>query len=130
MQDISDMISLQIQYVRTSLLNREEETILDAQEWTFSLGRWQPDIVVISWSKKKIGILDVRRTNDSFKSQLDAAAEEKRIKYRPLIHALKHYTDQNWDITILPWVVVILGLIERKALLWISFKYQNICGII
>jgi len=112
MQDIG----LQMQSVSTSLLTREAEQASDAQQGTASLGRWQPDIVAISWSAKKIGILDVRRTNDSFRKQLDAAAEEKRLKYNPLVHALKHYSDQNWDIAILPWVVGIRGLIDKSAL--------------
>ena len=112
MQDIG----LQMQSISTSLLTREAGHTSDAQQGTASLGRWQPDIVAISWSAKKIGILDVRRTNDSFRKQLDAAAEEKRLKYNPLVHALKHYSDQNWDVAILPWVVGIRGLIDKSAL--------------
>ena len=59
-----------------------------------SLGRWQPDLVCISFTKKKIAIgpeLEVSLPSDSRMAALHVAHSRKTWSYGPLITALQAY---------------------------------------
>jgi len=81
-----------------------------------SLGRWQPDFVVVSFKAKKIALLDLCRPSDTSLGQLQAAYERKINTYSPLVEALGHYSDSGWSVKILPWVVGARGLVQEKAM--------------
>ena len=78
--------------------------------------RWQPDATAISYSRKKIAIVDLCRPSDVCPEQLRIASDRKVKGYDPLKTALQLYSDAGWQIEILPWVVGIRGLIQESEL--------------
>ena len=66
-----------------------------------SLGRWQPDLVLISRSLHKIAILEFCRPSDVRLARLHAAYQGKLTTYEPLRTALSGYTEKGWDVQIL-----------------------------
>ena len=71
-----------------------------------SLGCWQPDIVCISFAKKKIAICpEVSLPSDSRMEALQEAHSRKTQSYGPLITDLQAYVDSGWKVEILPWMV-------------------------
>lgn len=83
---------------------------------SMSLHRWQPDLVVISYSRHKIAIVDVCRPSDIRLERLQTAFQQKLSTYAPLIAALNFYTQAGWDVQILPWVVGARGMICTDSL--------------
>ena len=81
-----------------------------------SVRRWQPDAVAISWSRKRIGIIEFSRPADLFSNQLTAAHSRKVEKYRHVKLALQYYSKEGWEIEILPWIVGIHGLIQVQCI--------------
>jgi hypothetical protein len=77
-----------------------------------SLGRWQPDLVLISRSLHKIAILELCRPSDVRLARLQEAYQGKLTTYEPLHTALSGYTDDGWDVQVLPWVIGARGLIQ------------------
>ena len=86
----------------------------DAPLQEIRVERWQPDAVAVSWTRKKIAIIDLCRPSDVCPEQLKAASNRKVSGYTPLQAALQVYSDAGWQIEILPWVVGIRGLIEQQ----------------
>jgi len=75
------------------------------------VGRLQPDLVALSWARRRIAIIDISRPSDSYIEQLQSAHDRKKNSYQPLLQALQEYTDNGWQIAIFPWVVGVRGLI-------------------
>jgi len=76
------------------------------------LGRWQPDFIVISHTRKLIAIgPEISLPSDSHLNQLSEAYNRKKRRYTPLLTALQQYVDNGWTIRILPWIVGARGLI-------------------
>ena len=82
---------------------------------TVSVENLQPDMVLVSQSLKKIGLLDLCRPFDSLSEQLAAARRRKLHTYAPLLEALRSYVALGWQVTILPWVVGVRGMINEKS---------------
>ena len=80
------------------------------------LGRWQPDLLLVSHSRRKIAIVDVIRPSDIRRDRLSAAYQDKLRIYEPLRQALDSYASSLWEIRILPWVVGSRGLVQHSAL--------------
>lgn len=56
------------------------------------------------------GVCDARR-------RICEAAERKRVKYQPLVEALrKHYVHQGWAVQVLPWVAGVRGVLDTKGI--------------
>ena len=75
------------------------------------VGSLQPDLVALSWARRRIAIIDISRPSDSYIEQLQSANDRKKNRYQPLLQALQEYTDNGWQIAIFPWVVGVRGLI-------------------
>jgi len=88
----------------------------DIAAGTMQLDRWQPDLVVVSDTRRKIAIVDVIRPSDIRRVRLQAAYQDKMRAYEPLCDALSHYSSANWEIRILPWVVGTRGLVRQCML--------------
>jgi hypothetical protein len=83
-----------------------------------SLSNWQPDIIGISFAKRKIAIgPEVTIPSDSSPQSLTAAYERKLQSYRPLTAALQSYIDSGWDVRVLPWVVEAREMARRNHLI-------------
>jgi hypothetical protein len=80
------------------------------------LGRWQPDLLLVSHSRRKIAIMDVIRPSDIRRERLQAAYQDKMRIYEPLRQALDNYASSQWEIRILPWVVGTRGLVQHSTL--------------
>ena len=78
---------------------------------TCDVGRLQPDLIAISWSLRKVAIIDISRPSDIFVEQLQSAYDRKIKCYRPLLDALQHYIAVGWEVEIFPWVVGIRGMV-------------------
>jgi hypothetical protein len=83
----------------------------DDHSGMINVGRLQPDMVLVSRTLKKIGLLEICRPIDESSSQLQAATARKLRTYAPLLTALKPYLDDGWQVQILPWVVGVRGLV-------------------
>lgn len=79
------------------------------------VGNLQPDLVLVSRSLKRIGLLDLCRPFDSRSGLLYAARQRKLGTYGPLLEALRSYIERGWQIRILPWVVGVRGMIDTKS---------------
>jgi hypothetical protein len=79
------------------------------------VGNLQPDLVLVSRSLKKIGLLDLCRPFDSLSELLAAARQRKLRTYRPLLEALRSYLESGWQVLILPWVVGVRGMVDAKS---------------
>ena len=55
------------------------------------VGRLQQDLVLVSNSLKRIGLVDVSRTMDETSDQIAAVHDRKLRTYGPLMEALKAY---------------------------------------
>jgi hypothetical protein len=74
----------------------------------------QPDVVLVSRSLMRIGLLDLCRPFDSQPEQLAAALTRKLCRvctHGPLLEALLSYAERGWQVKILPWVVGVRGMI-------------------
>jgi hypothetical protein len=80
-------------------------------------GNLQPDLVLVSQSLKRIGLLDLCRPFDSHSELLAAARQRKLRTYGPLLEALRSYSESGWQVLILPWVVGIRGMVDVKSVL-------------
>jgi len=91
----------------------------DIAAGSMHLGRWQPDLLLVSYTRSKIAILvllDVIRPSDIWHERLRTAHQDKLCTYEPLCRALSNYADSNWEIQILPWVVGTRWLVQHCAL--------------
>ena len=80
------------------------------------LGRWQPDWVFVSDTKKRIALVDLCRSADGHPHQLVTAGIRKQQRYGCLVEALSHYSDNGWLIHVFPWVVGIRGMIDPRLI--------------
>ena len=99
------------------------------------LRRWQPDIVSISFVKKKIAIgPEVSLPSDSWLAALQGGHNRKTQSYSPLITALQVYVDSGWKVEILPWVVGARGMVSvdllTPALEFLQIPKQKWAGVI
>ena len=88
----------------------------DLEAGQMYLGRWRPDLLVVSFRARKIAVLEVCRPSDVSPERLQAAYFEKLNIYSPLIEALGYYIDSGWTIKILPWVVGARGLVQERVM--------------
>ena len=109
--------------VGLSLLPVPTETVRQAGreistlEPSCQLGRWQPDFIVISHTKRLIAIgPEISLPSDSHINQLSEAYNRKIMRYTPLLTALQQYAESGWTIRILPWIVGARGLICEQHL--------------
>ena len=79
------------------------------------VGNLQPDLVLVSRSLKRIGLLDLCRPFDSQSDLLAAARQRKLRTYGPLLEALRSYLESGWHVLILPWVVGVRGMVDVKS---------------
>jgi hypothetical protein len=104
---------LSLALVPTTLVQEAglEVTDSDIQAGQMSLCNWQPDIVGISFAKRKIAIgPEVTIPSDSRPQALTEAYDRKIKCYGPLTAALQGYVDSGWDVCVLPWVVGVRGM--------------------
>ena len=80
------------------------------------VGRLQPDLIALSWSRRRIAIIDISRPSDTYVEQLQSSHDRKKSCYQPLLHALQEYVDEGWQVAILPWVVGVRGLVKETLL--------------
>ena len=85
----------------------------------------RPDSVAISAATKKIGTLEFCRPSDSFPDQLFSAFNHKNLKYAIVERALHQYDTAGWQVKVLPWMVGIRGLIEKRSI-HAAVEYLNI----
>jgi hypothetical protein len=88
----------------------------DIEAGSMHLGRWQPDLLLVSYTRRKIAIMDVIRPSDIRRERLQTAHLDKLRTYEPLCQALSVYADSNWEVQVLPWVVGTRGLVQYRAL--------------
>ena len=107
---------LHLRRVPTAQVQQSGRTVsnADIQVGSMSLGRWQPDLMLISHSRCKIAILELCRPSDVRLARLQEAYQGKLTTYEPLRTALHSYTQDGWDVRILPWVVGARGLIQAQ----------------
>ena len=79
---------------------------------TCEVSRLQPDLIASSWSRRQISMINISRPPDTYLEQLKSAHDRKKTSYQPLLHALQEYTDNCWQVAILPWVVGVWGLLD------------------
>jgi hypothetical protein len=79
------------------------------------VGNLQPDLVLVSRSLKRIGLLDLCRPFDSHSELLLAARQRKLRTYGPLLEALRSYLESGWQVLILPWVLGVRGMVDAKS---------------
>jgi ribonuclease HI len=106
---------LELQQVSVACMVAAERLPQGYQGDSVSAENLQPDMVLVSQSLKKIGLLDLCRPFDSLSEQLAAALRRKLCTYAPLLEALRSYVAQGWQVTILPWVVGVRGMINEKS---------------
>ena len=92
------LTGLCLKKVLTALVQLEQagRSVQDSQIQAsqMSLGRWQPDIVGVSFVKEKIAICpEVSLPSDSWLAALQGARSRKTQSYIPLIMALQVYVD-------------------------------------
>jgi len=107
---------LQLRRVPTIQVQNSGRPISDADAVAgdMAVGRWRPDFIAISESRKKIAIVELCRPSDVWLERLEAAYQGKLAVYAPLLTALSSYTESGWAIQILPWVVGARGLIQTS----------------
>ena len=113
------LTGLRLQDVPTVEVQQAGRAVQDSQiqGGQMSLGRWQPDIVCISFAKKKIAIgPEVSLPSDSRMAALQEAHSRKTQSYGPLITALQTYVDSGWKVEILPWMVGARGMVRTELL--------------
>jgi hypothetical protein len=94
-----------------------EVTDSDIQAGQMSLCNWQPNIVGISFAKRKIAIgTEVTIPSDSRQQALTEAYDRKIKCYGPLTAALQGYVDSEWDVCVFPWVFGARGMARRDQL--------------
>ena len=111
------LTGLRLQDVPTAEVQQAGRAVQDSQiqGGQMSLGRWQPDIVCISFAKKKIAIgPEVSLPSDSRMEALQEAHRRKTLSYGPLITALQAYVDSGWKVEILPWMVGARGMVRSQ----------------
>ena len=86
----------------------------DAAAGDMAVGRWRPDFIAVSESRKKIAIVELCPPSDVWLERLEAAYQGKLAVYAPLLTALSSYTESGWAIQILLWVVGARGLIQTS----------------
>ena len=79
------------------------------------VGNLQPDLVLVSQSLKRIGLLDLCRPFDTHSEMLAAACQRKLRTYGPLLEALRSYLESGWQVLILPWVVGVRGMVDVNS---------------
>ena len=128
---------LRLAPVPTTLVQETGRTVTDSdiQAGQMSLGNWQPDIIGISFARRKIAIgPEVTIPSDSRPQSLTAAYDRKLQSYRPLTAALQGYINSGWDVCVLPWVVGARGMARRnhliKALEFLEIPKQKWTSII
>ena len=80
------------------------------------VGRLQPDLIALSWSRRRIAIIDISRPSDTYVEQLQSSHDRKKSCYQPLLHSLQEYVDKGLQVVILPWVVGVRGLVKETLL--------------
>jgi hypothetical protein len=81
----------------------------------FCAGNLQPDLVQVSRSLKRIGLLDLCRPFNSHSELLAAARQRKQCTYGPLLGMLRSYLESRWQVLILPWVVGVRGMVDVNS---------------
>ena len=111
--------SLRLKAVATALVQQTGRAVKDSEIQTgqMCIGRWQPDMVSISFAKRKIAIgPEITIPSDSRPQALIDAHDRKIKSYMPLIAALQDYVDSGLTVCVLPWVVGARGMIRRDQL--------------
>ena len=82
------------------------------------LGRWQPDIIGISFARRKIAIAPkLSLPSDSWPEALHEVHSWKCQSYHPLITALQSYINSGWTVyQILPWIIGARGMVSVDLL--------------
>ena len=98
-----------------SIVNTGRKPI-DTTKDTATPSNWQPDLVAVSVSLRKIALIDITRPSDVYAGQLQEGHGRKMSSYAPLVLALGHYTGAGWQVTVLPWVVGIRGFVLESTI--------------
>ena len=54
------------------------------------VGRLQPDLIALSWSRRRIAIIDISRPSDTYVEQLQSSHDRKKSCYQLLLHAFRN----------------------------------------
>jgi hypothetical protein len=90
-----------------------------------SVGRLQPDLILVSRTLKKIGLLEICCPMHESSSQLQAAIAWKLRTYAPLLADLQPCLAGGWQVQILPWVVGVRGVFIASSATPV-FKFLSI----
>ena len=107
---------LRLSSVSVACMEASGRPVPEHYDGTIDIGRLQPDLVLVSQSRRKIAIVEVSRPMDGSSEQLAAAHERKMRTYAPLLQALQTYLDEGWQVEILPWVVGVRGLLDGDTI--------------
>jgi hypothetical protein len=88
----------------------------DHHDGTMCVHRFQPDLILVSHSLRKIAFVEVSRPMDRSSEQLAAAHERKMRTHAPLLEALQAYREEGWQVEIFPWVIGVRGLLDRESI--------------
>ena len=80
------------------------------------MGNLQPDLVLVSRSLKRFGLLNLFCPFNSHSELLAAARQRKLRPYGPLLEALQSYLESWWRVLILPWVAGVRGMVDAKSM--------------
>ena len=67
----------------------------DAVAGDMAVGRWRPNLLVVSELRQKIAIVELCRPSDVRLERLEAAYQGKLAVYAPLLTALSSYTESG-----------------------------------
>ena len=109
-------VGLRLKPVAEDVINLAGRLMPGKTDGMCYIGRLQPDLIALSWSRRRIAIIDISRPSDTYVEQLQSSHDRETSGYQPLLHALQEYVDEGWQVAILPWVVEVRGLIKETLL--------------
>ena len=107
-------VGLRLKPVAEDVINLAGRLMPGKTDGMCYIGRLQPDLIALSWSRRRIAIIDISRLSDTYLEQLQSSHDGKKRKktsYQPLIHALQEYVEEGWQVAILPWVLGVRELV-------------------
>jgi len=129
--------NLRLQPVAIALVQQAGREVKDSETQTgqIHISKWQPDIIGISFAKRKIAIgPEVTIPSDSRPQALIEAHDRKIKSYMPLVAALQDYVDSGWTVCVIPWVIGARGMVRHdqlmKALEFLEIPQQKCKTII
>ena len=120
-----DRRGLRLEGVPASCVAASGRSLPEHHNSSICVGRLQPDLVLVSNSLKKIGLVEVCRPMDESSDQLATVHARNLRTYGPLME----YLVEEWLVNILPWEVGVRGLLHsasaQKLLDFLSVPRQS-----